>query len=338
VDFSVTPTFTNYDKTYGTNGKLTLTNVSPGASYSVGGTVTVVNDINSVTVCSTSAQQNTFPEAPASPIDLSALSTYLKSGMNFPAGSIQANVYLSGISTASTGSMTLTPQYTGYSGTGETEAFSFVSSLASPLGTDGVVSSTLPPPSASFDLSSIINARPSDLRLNYSLTIPEITLTGAQLTNNSVLKAELVLVMPFKLDVASGGSSFTISGVLDGTQSDDLFGRSSASSDGTINQLLANVNSMTLLATVENGTGLNVAANLTCGTFSKTIDVSPGTKEITLTSDDVRYIMNTYPFSPKLELVVPEGSYTIIRDSSFKVSLGVKVVTDIDQTIDVGSN
>ena len=340
LDFSVTLEPQSYNSA---TGQMTLFNITPGSSLSIGGNATVIDTWTQAVVSPPSGgYAGTFP-SDGSKVDLSSLASYLGSGLTF--ASVPANLYVSGLPGATmTGQ--ITAQYTGTGGPytllASTTAMTMLS--AAPSFPSGSVFNTtlvtLPTASAPLqDLRVPLNAKPSDLTLNYNLNIGTVTVTpaNANSTTNPTVEADMVAILPLTLMAAAGGATLNFDNSMPST---DLFGRTVGQDNSNINNLLAKLTSLSMAINMTNTTGLAGTANLTdTQGFTKSIPLTAGANatSITLLPADIQHVINTVPFVPKLRFNVGQGSSApteldIQRGSGILATVTVKAVTDVDQT------
>jgi hypothetical protein len=334
IQFDVGMNLSGYDE--GT-GNLTIANVTPGQGYTFGGTITPIITWTSVQVNpALTGYSGTFPEAGT--MDLSSMTSFLGSGINFD--DIPVHLYLSGPDGLSINA-SVQANYGGASsyllGSASGGAsLAMVQALPNPLSaTVGTYNAAIPASSASLtSLADIINARPTDLTLDYNVQSDSRTFTPAMLGSAFDIRLDLIMVLPFEWTVVEPGAPIAFDGLPDGT-GDDLFGRTSTV--GGLNDVLDLLESMTIGVNINNQTGLNLAATLTAaGGFSKTLDAGTGARSIVLDAADVTLIRETVPFRPVLSIMVPPGTYAFRRDAALSASLSVTAVADIDQTFELG--
>jgi hypothetical protein len=349
IGMNVTLAPQNYDDV---THELTLSNIAPGETLTFSVGIEMVSDWSSVDITPTTAFSGTFPEE--NPIDLSSIEDYLPEGISFSSipvylylggldglamrDSLKFNVSLDATYTDSSLVSQTVPVFTPVTDNGLVDAMPTFTTDA-----DGAFTGTVPAPANTIqgDLSGALNSRASDLRLNYNLQASAITITKAELeaASSTKLKADLVLVFPFSMEVAAGGATMTFEGMLgDGTK--DLFGRETGdtTSNEDMDKVFDSITSMILAMTINNTTGLSGSAVLTDGAgFSKTIPLpaaADGTTSQTLSIDraDVEYIQTHIPFVPQLSFELPGGTMALNPNGGLDVSIIVSTVTDIDQT------
>lgn len=69
--------------------------------------------------------------------------------------------------------------------------------------------------------------------------------------------------------------------------------------------------------------------------IEKEITAAPGKKTVTLTSLELKKLLEKYPVSPELVLELPQGSYSLKRDFKLGASITVSAETDIDYSMKV---
>jgi hypothetical protein len=356
ADFDVSASLPGYNA--GT-GNLTLSNVSSGTAYSFAGTVSLIADWDSATIVANPAiQSGSYPETGG--LDLSAIGTYLGSGISFPA--VPAYLYLSGPAGLKT-KIALNYSYTDGNGAPQTAylagnasggaALDIVGALPTPFSATSVYAPAaapgLPASSLAIDLSAPLNAHPADMRLGYTFGVDEgFTITKAMVSTVQTFGADIVIVLPFAFNVASGGAPINVPGLPVEDAGTDLFGRAqggTATEDGNIQLLLDNLSSMELGLVLTNNTGLGLQTDFRAtladgGVFSKTLTLTnsaePQTISLGLTADEFTRIRATNPFRPGLTFRIPEGQYAFRPSGGVTARVTVTAVTDIEQTINLG--
>lgn len=347
IDFAVTITPLGYNS--GT-GNLTLYGITPGQTITFSGTVEVITDWSEADVDPQQEVTGSFPEAGQDPIDLSELSTILGDNLGF--GPIPVNFYLSGLN-----GMTMTGKIWANYTDGTTPASPYFLGDATTTGSISVVSalpvfpaagitvfdgsSALPTPSITqFDLQAVLNAKPADLTLGYSLTANSVIIHPADLVAGGALKAELVMLVPLALQpVGTAPPEIVIDQVS--KTGDDLFGRKVGDDTTDIDKAFDSLVSMQLSLALNNTTGLTGSAFLRSGTWvSNELIIGSGVQNTNLTLDksDIYYIKTHVPFAPDFVIEVPSTGISLSRSGGITVGITVSATTDVDQTFDLGGN
>ena len=209
---------------------------------------------------------------------------------------------------------------------------------------------------SSFKTNSELYANPWGLpesfSLAYSLQADSVTISKTDIEKfggKTSAKAELVITLPLKLEIDGSGDGkddkvleidvFEMAGIA-GTE--DLFNRTEPSAtNDTVNKLLDQLTNMTIDVAYNNKLGIEAAARLVIiaakdGTpelkRTFTLKKGAGTQPVTLNRDDIKRIMETYPFCPRVYVDLPDGDLTLQKDGGIDVSLAVTAVTDVDYT------
>ncbi|MDR1748579.1 MAG: hypothetical protein LBR47_05910 [Spirochaetaceae bacterium] len=339
--------------------EITVADVKPGASVkAIEGTAELVADWTSVTVNPGNLGfSGEFPEAGKNAVDLSVIADYLDDGIDL--SSLPLRVYLSGPSAFDAQlSMLLEAEYTGASGS---PLYDDSLVMKTPLDfstvVDQVFTGELPEPSLLLEeeFTDILKKRPEDLRLSYNITSGgPITLSRTDVDAKKPFKVELLFELPLKLSVDSGpggtGSSvITFAGMLsDG--SSDLFGRKAGADNSKTQDLLKYLNTMTLSFNNRNhiidsaakedmdNLALFIKADMDSGSeFEKQIfNLKEGETSVSLDKEEIERVMNQIPFSPKLEMNIPDGEYFLKRGGTFDTTISITVVSTIDEVIELG--
>ena len=348
-----------------TDNTMTIKNVTPGKTYGLSGTVTVKADWDSITV-SSDKYTGVFPADGAEPVDLSGFTDKLPEGINL--SGIEADLFVSSPlaennNMAFSGTVTLS----GTDAAGQPVTASLVDSEggvpadlpivdAVPLPAKGAVAwnGQLPDSTTSVGdgVTSFLNRRPESFSLAYSLQADSVTINKIDIKNSggkTSAKAELVITLPLKLGIDGSGDGkdddvleidvFEMAGIA-GTE--DLFNRTEPSAtNDTVNKLLDQLTNMTIDVAYNNKLGIEADARLVIiaaedGTpelkRTFTLKKGAGTQPVTLNRDDIKRIMETYPFCPRVYVDLPAGDLTLQKDGGIDVSLAVTAVTDVDYT------
>lgn len=352
------PGYNRTDKT------MTIKNVSPGKTYGLSGTVTVKADWDSITV-SSDKYTGVFPADGAEPVDLSAFTDKLPEGINL--SGIEADLFVSSPlaesnNMAFSGTVTLSgtdadgkPVTTSLVGAQDApETLKRADAVTLPAEEAAAWNEQLPEPTASVGdrVISFLNDRPESFSLEYSLQANSVTISKNDIKNSggkTSAKAELVITLPLELKIDGSGDGedddvleidvFEMAGIA-GTE--DLFNRTEPSAtNDTVNKLLDQLTNMTIDVAYNNKLGIEAAARLVIiaaedGTpeleRTFTLEKGAGTQSVTLNRDDIKRIMETYPFCPRVYVDLPDGDLTLQKDGGIDVSLAVTAVTDVDYT------
>lgn len=343
---------------------MTIKNVSQGETYGLSGTVTVKADWDAITV-SSDKYTGVFPADGAEPVDLSGFTDKLPEGINL--SGIEADLFVSSPlaknnNMAFSGTVTLS----GTDAAGQLVTDSLVGTKDAPaklrivdavtLPAEGAVAwnEELPDSTTSVGdgVTSFLNSRPESFSLEYSLQANSVTINKSDIGNSggkTSAKAELVITLPLKLKIDDSGDGkdddvleidvFEMAGIA-GTE--DLFNRTEPSAtNDTVNKLLDQLTNMTIDVAYNNKLGIEAAARLVIiaaedGTpeLERTFNLKKGagTQPVTLNRDDIKRIMETYPFCPRVYVDLPAGDLKLQKDGGIDVSLAVTAVTDVDYT------
>lgn len=343
---------------------MTIKNVTPGKTYGLSGTVTVKADWDAITV-SSGEYTGVFPADGAEPVDLSAFTDKLPEGINL--SGIEADLFVSSPlaennNMAFSGTVTLS----GTDAAGQPVTASLVGTKDAPAKLPIVDAVTLPAEEADAwneqlpestvsvggGVTSFLNSRPESFSLEYSLQANSVTINKIDIKNSggkTSAKAELVITLPLKLEIDGSGDGkddnvleidvFEMAGIA-GTE--DLFNRTEPSAtNDTVNKLLDQLTNMTIDVAYNNKLGIEATARLVIiaaedGTpkleRTFTLKKGAGTQPVTLNRDDIKRIMETYPFCPRVYVDLPAGDLKLQKDGGIDVSLAVTAVTDVDYT------
>ena len=344
---------------------MTIKNVSQGETYGLSGTVTVKADWDSITV-SSGEYTGVFPADGAEPVDLSGFTDKLPEGINL--SDIEADLFVSsplaGTDSGMTFLGTVTLSGTDADGNPVTallvgskdgpETLKLVDAVPLPAEEAAAWNEELPESTASVGdrVTLFLNGRPESFILEYSLQADSVTINKSDIKNSggkTSAKAELVITLPLMLEIDGSGDGkdddvleidvFEMAGIA-GTE--DLFNRTEPSAtNDTVNKLLDQLTNMTIDVAYNNKLGIEAAARLVIiaaedGTpelkRTFTLKKGAGTQPVTLNRDDIKRIMETYPFCPRVYVDLPAGDLKLQKDGGIDVSLAVTAVTDVDYT------
>lgn len=151
------------------------------------------------------------------------------------------------------------------------------------------------------------------------------------------VSARLVVPLALKLDAPDSDGNKTTLNILKLAKiesDDDLFGRSEATSLEDIEKYIDLIQSTNLIYEVHNGLfsysekgksgSILFETNLTNVKIPEyTISLQKGNTKIY--TEDVKNMLQTYPFVPKIILTLPDGTLQISRNAEFRINLAVKI-------------
>ena len=337
---------------------MTIKNVLPGASYSLSGEAKIIADWKSITLKNTATAPFTgsFPAAGAEPIDLSKFTELLPKEIAFK--DIGAALFISlpskkdgfQIGLSFTGEVSISGEK------GNSNSITLVSKaeplkLVSPvtLPTGKIWSGDLPTPSVDMGkgITDFLNSRPTSLNLNYSLSLGN----GTTISKDSLpedgktsVKAEIVITLPIKLAVTQN-AEFDVFALANIPTDKDLFGRTEApATNEQINDLLKMLTSLNIGIDYNNNLGVALGAKVHLltdkdgnPTVTKDFMLEKGknTYNLELTGEQIKQVMEAYPFCPRVYVELPSGDVVLEREGGIDLSLGVTAVTDINYTYDL---
>lgn len=342
---------------------MTIKNVAPGASYSLSGEAKIIADWKSITLKDTATDpfEGSFPAAGAEPIDLSKFTELLPKEIAFK--DIGAALFISSpinkgnSETAGTG-LSFTGEVSISGEKDNSNSITLVSKdepleLVSPvtLPTGKIWSGDLPEDSVKGDMgkgiTDFLNSRPTSLNLNYSLSLG----SGTTISKDSLpedgktsVKAEIVITLPIKLAVTQN-AEFDVFALANIPTDKDLFGRTEApATNEQINNLLEMLTSLNIGIDYNNNLGVALGAKVHLltdkdgkPTLTKDFILEKGknTYNLELTGEQIKQVMEAYPFCPRVYVELPSGDVVLEREGGIDLSLGVTAVTDINYTYDL---
>ena len=335
---------------------MTIKNVAPGASYSLSGEAKIIADWKSITLKDTDKApfEGSFPAAGAEPIDLSKFTELLPKEIAFK--DIGAALFISLPSKKDDSQTGLSfkgnVSISGGDGNSTTlvsdkESLNLVNPVELPTGK--IWSGDLPTPSADMGkgITDFLNSRPTSLNLNYSLSLG----SGTTISKDSLpedgktsVKAEIVITLPIKLAVTKN-AEFDVFALANIPTDKDLFGRTEApATNEQINALLKMLTSLNIGIDYNNNLGVALGAKVHLltdkdgnPTVTKDFMLEKGknTYNLKLTGEQIKQVMEAYPFCPRVYVELPSGDVVLEREGGIDLSLGVTAVTDINYTYDL---
>lgn len=151
------------------------------------------------------------------------------------------------------------------------------------------------------------------------------------------LSARLVVPLALKLDAPESDKNITEINVLKLAKvntDEDLFGRSEATSLDDIEKYIDLIQSVNLIYEVDNGLFSYSEYGRSGSILFETnlADVEIPNYNISLTkgnekiyTEDVKAMLKSYPFMPKIVVQLPDGTLQISRNAEFKINLAVKI-------------
>lgn len=357
IDFKMGITLPGYNEADNT---ITIKNVNPGDTYSLSGNVEINADWENVTVSfeGKGNYSGSFPLEGEEPIDLGFINEKIPEGIELK--DIEADIFLSSPDFGETG---IDLKFNAYIKANEEE---ILGTEAEPEKLNPSTSLTLPEtniwdkeiPQSSVKMGEMftkfINTRPESLKVDYSLSADSAVISREAMENleSTTVKMELLVKIPLALNVNGTKDSpdnsaeginldvMKLAGLYKkGEEKKDLFGRTGSSTDETINQLLDNLKSLTLTVEYDNKIPLGFTGTISQeDVFTKEVTLnksSKGTINIELNSDEVKKIMEVYPFSPDINLFLPNGAIVIPEDGAVSFKLYASAATDINYTFDL---
>ena len=354
-----------------TGTTFTLKNIETGKDITLSGSIQFNPDWEEIILKAKANQTVSFPQT--GKMDLSELTSKLKdSGIKLE--EIPAYFY-AGSDSGLLGSTKMNVKLTAtYIKTGETTDTSAVlvdknnvALKALPVGTfpsDKIFTGAIPDAMLSIKqgesgitktLAGIMNDYPKNLQLTCTLNMGEIPITRAKYNTlkdkKPKVSIDLVLDVPVGFKVASNRtfSLMDMFGInMSGT---DLFGRRSAHDKpfGLDDQILDSLQALNVHINLKNDLsgsvpkcilqfkdGLGNPINDDFGNpIEKKITAAAGEQTVTLTSSELKKLLEKYPVSPEVVLELPQGSYSLKRDFKLGASITVLAETDINYSMKV---
>ena len=354
-----------------TGTTFTLKNIETGKDITLSGSIQFNPDWEEIILKAKADQTVSFPQT--GKMDLSELTSKLKTAgiqleeipVYFYAGSD------SGLLGSTKMNVKLTATYIKTGETTDTSAVlvdkNNVALKALPVGTfpsDKIFTGAIPDAMLSIKqgesgitktLAGIMNDYPKDLQLACVLNMGEIVIRREDYdkpeNKKPKVSIDLVLDVPVGFKVASNRtfSLMDMFGInMSGT---DLFGRRSAHDKpfGLDDQILDSLQALNVHINLKNDLsgsvpkcilqfkdGLGNPINDDFGNpIEKKITAAAVEQTVTLTSSELKKLLEKYPVSPELVLELPQGSYSLKRDFKLGASITVLAETDINYSMKV---
>ena len=343
----------------------TVQNVKPGEKYSVGGSVAFEANWQQATVKTDKPFEGSYPAGGGEPMKLSDLWKMIPEGISFK--EIGACLYLDAPMENFTmkGYMTMNEKPLW----GRKDNPATLSKSTAPTGpADGDWTEQVDPAKASVDLSKdlleIMKGRPGSLSFNYSLTTDGVTIQKNQIAGEQSLRAVMLMKLPMELEINSDEmvdkpenmpfkekgvpiDVFTLAKVYsdEPDANNDLFKREEPwSLDDEINKLLDQLQSLKMELDYTNDLGMSLGAwfydSRTEISKNFTLEQGSGTINLDFGLDEIKKIIQEYPFSPQLYVFLPdttpeEEPFVLNRDGKLDFTLTVAAAADIDYTYDL---
>jgi hypothetical protein len=323
------------------DGTLTLTNVTPGQSYSLTGNVNAAFTVEQLVIAN-ALFSGQFPEAPDPGLDFSALGNFLPDTISFT--DIQTNLDLSAGADTGTLGLYLEVDYVDSDGNPVTLVLVEDDTTAGdPKQVSADETIDLP------GIQDVINARAKDIIFSYTVEASgaAINIDPANTTEDS-FGAVLRSHIPFAIE--SDGETEIVDDtgqpIVD-PLTDDILGRTGDESDEELTEMLLFAQSVSVNMDVENNIGLGLKATVTepkespeePSPFSLEFGLDSGTgaqsKTIGLSNEDIQHIANDTQFTPAIRLFIPDGIHVIKRDASITLSAWLGLETDISYEFDL---
>ena len=354
-----------------TGTTFTLKNIETGKDITLSGSIQFNPDWEEIILKAKADQTVSFPQT--GKMDLSELTSKLKTAgiqleeipVYFYAGSD------SGLLGSTKMNVKLTATYIKTGETTDTSAVlvdkNNVALKALPVGTfpsDKIFTGAIPDAMLSIKqgesgitktLAGIMNDYPKDLQLTCTLNMGEIVIRREDYdkpeNKKPKVSIDLVVDVPVGFKVASDHtlSLMDMFGInMTGT---DLFGRRSAHDKpfGVDDQILDSLRSIQVrinlkkdlsgpvpkcILRFKDGSG-NAIKGDSNKPIKKEIAAAAGEQTVTLTSSELKKLLEKYPASPELVLELPQGSYSLKRDFKLGASITVLAETDINYSMKV---
>ena len=341
----------------------TVQNVKPGEKYSVGGSVAFEANWQQATVKTDKPFEGSYPAGGGEPMKLSDLWKLIPEGISFK--EIGAYLYMEApMDIKMSGYMTMNEK----SLWGSTEKKETLSKSTAPVGPkEGEWTDYVDPIKASVNLSDklldILKGQPDSLSFKYSLEAEEVKINKEQVSGTQSLRAVMLMKLPMALEINSDKmvdkpkdlpfkekgvpiDVFTLAKVYsdEPDANKDLFKREEPwSLDDEINTLLDQLQSLKMELDYTNDLGMSLGAWFyDSGTeISKnfTLEQGSGTINLDFGLEEIKKIIQVYPFSPKLYVFLPdttpEQPFVLNRDGKLGFTLTVAAAADIDYTYDL---
>jgi hypothetical protein len=213
-------------------------------------------------------------------------------------------------------------------------------------GADGAVTLDISDSAVPFtgyvDAKSLVNAdaggtRPSgNINVAYSIAVGGgTTISSAAVSENAAIKVDAYIVVPLSLEVMNS-SSIDVLDFADVDTTQDLFRRDEVTDTSDIGKYIDAIKTFTANFAITNDVfKYDDPANVVSVTFDPHITgidpqtiLSTGKSTISMNSDDILSILQTYPFTPSVTMTIPAGTISVPRDADFSFNGTVSITTD----------
>lgn len=227
---------------------------------------------------------------------------------------------------------------------------------------DGVVISEFSKDNSSgyADIASLFNKSKSEnLKLDYDVRLGgldgTVEITKAEYEKlksenkdapvSIKVSARLVIPLALKLEAPESAGKVTNVNILKLAKKDsteDLFDRGEATSLEDVEKYIDLIESASLIYNIDNGlfsyaqsskSGDILFATNLAGVKRPSYELSMGSGNEKIYTEDVKAMLRTYPFKPGIVASFPDGTLQISRNAEFKVNLAVKIHTHGKVTI-----
>lgn len=210
--------------------------------------------------------------------------------------------------------------------------------------------------SANIDLASLIeNAsdKAGEISVNYNLSLAGLDSEGLTVTKEDFeelkngssagsisINARMIIPLSIKLDDGTGDSGVTEIDIFKLAKldpSDDIFKRNKETDIDDFEKYIDLVDYAKIVYSIDNGLfnyserdregKLNFETGIS-GLINESYQLGMSSDEISIESDDVKTMLRTYPFTPSLKAVLPNGTLSVPRDAEFAIGLSIIVKTD----------
>jgi hypothetical protein len=214
-------------------------------------------------------------------------------------------------------------------------------------GTDGTVTIDLSdsasyPSTGYVDAKALVNAdaggtRPSgNINVAYSIAVGGgTTISSAAVSENAAIKVDAYIVVPLSLEVMNS-SSIDVLDFADVDTTQDLFQRDEVTDTSDIGKYIDAIKTFTANFAITNDVfKYDDPANVVSVTFDPHIAgidpqeiQSSGDSHVTIDSDDILSILQTWPFLPSVTMTLPAGTISVPRGANFTFNGTIDITTD----------
>lgn len=343
----------NFPGGYDENSKiLTINNVEPGKEVSLGGRIKIELDWTKakITPKTNNTFEGQFPEQGSEAVNLSKIREFTKGKIRFK--DINVYLYIDSPVLDRPDTKMRGKVYASYSGKGTPQ---IIPILGNQTDFENIKFKKLPesflnrdknkPYIGKFedasikpDLSKILNDAPEDLKVFYDLNLEELEVKSEDLKNagGTKLNADLLLEIPINLEIEEDTE------IIKKDWENSLSSTSEADGDA-VGEVMSAVRDITMTAEYENGTSLQVAAEIIFKNqdgkelLKKDLKLLKGNNklELEIKTEDAQKLKDEKKLFTEFKIVLPKGTYKLEEGSAIKIKASISSKLKLDKSFKI---